>query len=179
MSSHKQLSVSLNTSSNSFQILTMTWNIKIVFNTITASLKTTDLIYSLTYTKKKKRSKQYQYLGKWSSQLWIQFSPDLHERHGSKLCSMGGVKYTHTHTLLLHLESLNATASSMCWYSPYSWCTSLALSQFLSGSTHTSASRAGRLWPMSSRTQTLLLSQTETQATKMCFLLHQDGQVFA
>ena len=37
----------------------------------------------------------------------------------------GGNK--HTHRLLLHLVSLNATASSMCWlkcwYSPYSWST--------------------------------------------------------
>lgn len=56
---------------------------------------------------------------------------------------------------------------------------SLALSQFLSGSTHTSASTAGTLWAMSSHIQTLLLSQTHTGKSKTCFLLHQDSQVFA
>lgn len=36
---------------------------------------------------------------------------------------------------------------------------SLALSRFLSGSTHTSASTAGTLWAMSSHIQTLFPSQ--------------------
>lgn len=42
---------------------------------------------------------------------------------------------------------------------------SLALSQFLSGLAHTSASTAGTLWAMSSHIQTPLLSPTEAQAS--------------
>lgn len=38
-----------------------------------------------------------QYLRKRSSQLSIEFSPELHERHGSNSCSMGWVKHTHTY----------------------------------------------------------------------------------
>ncbi len=42
---------------------------------------------------------------------------------------------------------------------------SLALSQCPSGTTHTSAPTAGTLWATSSHIQTLLLSQTEAQAS--------------
>lgn len=63
-----------------------------------------------------KKSKRYWYLRKGSSQLRIQFSPELHERHGSERSSEEGVSRGGTHararTLLLHLESLNVSA--MC-----------------------------------------------------------------
>lgn len=60
--------------------------------------------------------------------------------------------------------------SSKCWFSLYSWCTSTQhwtlTSPFTDpGSAHTSASTSGTLWAMSSHIQTLLLSQTDTQAS--------------
>lgn len=44
-----------------------------------------------------KRSRQHLYLRKRSSQLRIQFSPDLHERHESEHFN-NGIKYTRTHS---------------------------------------------------------------------------------
>lgn len=114
--------------------------------------------------------KQHPYLRKRSSQLWVQFSPDLHERHGSKRCSMGRLNaQTHTaaspwipefdgffHVLLrvVVFTSLLVNFQTGC---------SLARLQSLSGSTHTSASTSCTLRATNPHIRPMLLRPTETQ----------------
>lgn len=87
----------------------------------------------------------------------------------------GGVKYIHT--LLFHLESLNAMASSMCWskcwYSLYSWCTStqqwnltIPLTvPLLTPHTHICLYRRYALGTELTHTHSVTLTNRETQAS--------------
>lgn len=93
---------------------------------------------------------------------------------GPNAAVCGGVKYTHIHSCFTlnpwMRQPLPCVAQSVGIHLragalPPNSGLSLALSQFLSGSTHTSASTAGTLGAMSTHIQTLVLSQTETQAS--------------
>lgn len=135
-----------------------------------------------------KRSRQHLYLRKRSSQLRIEFSPDLHERHESEHFN-DGIKYTRTQSRFsvnpwiwralpcgAQSDVIHLTAGAFAPNSGHS----VTLGQILSAWTHTHLPVLQVTLPNKLlHTNAAALTDRRTSKSTTCFLLCQDRLVFA